>query len=100
MAMRSAWQTPVATLFEELRTSEGGLTTAEARRRLGEVGPNEPARRRRGAGIAQLLTFLANPLVVILVIASLVSALLGDVINASLIVLMVMLSKSECGRSG
>ncbi len=75
-----------------MRASERGLTSEEARRRLAEVGPNEPARRRRGAGIAQLLPLLANPLVIILLIASLVSAILGDAVNASIIVLMVVLS--------
>jgi Mg2+-importing ATPase len=83
---------PVAQLSKELGGSAQGLTGAEARRRLAEVGPNEPARRRRGAGIAQLLVFLSNPLVIILLIASLASAILGDVVNASIIALMVVLS--------
>src|SRR5262249_48077165 len=64
----------------------------EARRRGLECGPNEPARPRRGVGIAQFLHFLANPLVIILLLASVVSAGLGEGVNAALIVLMVALS--------
>jgi Mg2+-importing ATPase len=79
-------------LFEQLHTSSEGLTSTEARRRLSEVGPNEPAPPRRSAGLVQLFLLLANPLVIILLIASLVSVLLGDVVNASIIVLMVGLS--------
>jgi Mg2+-importing ATPase len=69
-----------------------GLTSAEARRRLAEVGPNEATGRRRGAALREFLGLLANPLVVILLLASGVSALLGDRLNASIIALMVLLS--------
>ena len=70
----------------------GGLTSDEARRRLATGGPNEPARRRRGAALAELLGFLFNPLVGILLVASLVSAIVGDGVNAAIIVVMVALS--------
>src|SRR5229473_3252848 len=83
---------PIDSLLEELRASRRGLTTAEARRRLGEVGPNEPARAPRTAGLVQILLLLANPLVIILLIASAASAILGERVNASIIVLMVALS--------
>ncbi len=69
-----------------------GLTSAEARRRLAESGPNDPAPARRAGILSQLLSFFANPLVVILLIASAVSATLGDLINATLISLMVLFS--------
>ncbi len=46
----------------------------------------------RGTAIGRLTSFFANPLVVILLIASLVSATLGDVVNASIIVVIVALS--------
>ena len=83
---------PVDALLAELHASRGGLTPDEARRRLGEVGPNEPARAPRTAGLVQILLLLANPLVIILLIASAASALLGERVNASIIVLMVALS--------
>ena len=79
-------------LLAELQASRGGLTSEDARRRLGEVGPNEPARAPRTAGLVQILLLLANPLVIILLIASAASAILGERVNASIIVLMVALS--------
>ncbi len=81
-----------ADLLAQLQTSERGLTTQEAERRLSQVGPNEPAFAHRTAGFAQLLLFLANPLVIILLIASLISALLGEQLNAAIIATMVLLS--------
>lgn len=83
---------PLQTVMERLRASPKGLATEDVRQRFADVGPNEPARRRRGAVLRELLYFLANPLVVILLIASLVSAILGEPINASIIALMVVLS--------
>src|SRR5437764_14667192 len=68
-------------LYEQLQTSEAGLTSAEARKRLGQFGPNAPTAVRRTSALRQLLTFVANPLVVILLIASIVSATLGEVVN-------------------
>jgi P-type Mg2+ transporter len=79
-------------LYKQLQTSEAGLTTAEARKRLSQSGPNDPTAVRRTSTLQQLLTFVANPLVVILLIASIVSATLGEVVNASIIILMVLLS--------
>jgi magnesium-transporting ATPase (P-type) len=73
---------PLPALYAHLRASAGGLTSGEARRRLAEVGWNEPAGHRRDAALAELLGLLANPLVVILVLASRVPAALGDAVNA------------------
>src|SRR6185503_7004667 len=83
---------PIDALLTKLHASRAGLTAGEARQRLGEVGPNEPARAPRTAGLVQILLLLANPLVVTLLIASAASAILGEPVNASIIVLMVALS--------
>ncbi|HXJ78705.1 MAG TPA: magnesium-translocating P-type ATPase [Candidatus Methylomirabilis sp.] len=83
---------PIDALLAEFHASRGGLTTDEARRRFGEVGPNEPARAPRTAGLVPILLLMANPLVIILLIASAASAILGERVNASIIVLIVALS--------
>src|SRR2546430_4009898 len=83
---------PVDALLAELHASRGGLTADEARRRLSEIGPNEPARAPRTAGLVQILLLLANPLVIILLIARAAPAILGEPGHASIIVLLVALS--------
>ncbi len=85
-------QATVATLFEQLESSERGLTTQEARQRLERYGSNETTSVRRVAGIRQFFLALTNPLMIILLIASAASAVLGQVINASIIFAMVLLS--------
>ncbi len=89
-------QTPQANdlsaLLEKLQATESGLSTEEAQRRLVQYGANEPAPARRFATIQQFLSFLLNPLVIILLVASLISAILGEQLNAAIIALLVMLS--------
>ncbi len=69
-----------------------GLTTAAAQAALRTYGPNEPAPPRRFGLIIQLLPQLINPLVLILLGASVVAATLGEVVNAVIIIVMVTLS--------
>src|SRR5690348_12021112 len=78
-------------MLAHLRTSEQGLSSQEALRRLITTGPNEPVTVQLTAAIFQLLRLFLNPLVIILLLASLVSASLGDSINATIIVIMVLL---------
>jgi P-type Mg2+ transporter len=83
---------PLAQLYDQLHTSERGLTQEEAQQRLLEGGPNEPVVHHRGYGMRHMLAFATNPLVVILLLASVVSGILHDVTNAVIIALMVLLS--------
>jgi Mg2+-importing ATPase len=69
-----------------------GLSQAEAKQRFAQFGPNEPSAARRTAPLLQLLSLLTNPLAIILLVASVIAAALGEIINASIIVTMVLLS--------
>ena len=68
-----------------------GLTTEEAARRLSAYGPNEPVARQRLSALSQLLRLFANPLVIILLVASLISFALGQGVDAGIIISMVLL---------
>lgn len=78
--------------FHQLQSSPKGLTGEQAQRRLAEVGPNDPTPKKQISLLVQVLSFFNNPLVIILLIASVISAALGDIINASIIAIMVLLS--------
>jgi len=71
-----------------------GLTSAEAARRLAEYGPNEPAPVWRLSLVVQFFHLFANPLVVILLVASAIAASLGQQVDAGIIVTIVALSVS------
>ncbi|HKN12671.1 MAG TPA: magnesium-translocating P-type ATPase [Candidatus Binatus sp.] len=72
--------------------SEIGLSGAEAERRFAEFGPNEPVPAKIAGPLFQFLRFCANPLVLILLIASAISTFLGQVVDAIIIAMMVVLS--------
>ena len=68
-----------------------GLTSSEAAGRLAQFGPNDPAPARGRSGVVQLLALFLNPLVIILLIAALASAFLGEIVDAGIIVTIVLL---------
>jgi Mg2+-importing ATPase len=68
-----------------------GLAETEAAARLAEVGPNETGNGKRSP-LAQLLPLLGNPLALVLLVASGLSALLGERLDAALIASMVVFS--------
>jgi len=68
-----------------------GLTSAEAGQRLTEYGPNEPVSVRRLSALVELGRLFANPLVIILVVASTISASLGQQTDAAIIITIVVL---------
>jgi Mg2+-importing ATPase len=68
------------------------LSSGEAARRLKEIGPNVAEAPRRLDSLRELGRYVANPLVLVLLLTSVVSATLGQVLNSALVALMVTLS--------
>ena len=79
-------------LLAGLGTNAGGLTSAEARTRMGRYGPNDISHARRRPVILQYLAHFRNLLVIILIIAALVSASVGEITSAAIIVVIVIAS--------
>ena len=69
-----------------------GLASQEAEARLGQFGPNDPARPKNHSAVFDFLRLFLNPLVLILLIAALVSAFLGEAADAAIIAVIVLLS--------
>jgi magnesium-transporting ATPase (P-type) len=59
-----------------------GLTSADAADRLRRWGPNELAAARRFQAARQIAGWLASPLIIILLLASVASAVLGQVVSS------------------
>jgi Mg2+-importing ATPase len=71
-----------------------GLSSEEAARRLNQYGPNDPAPVKRGSAVVELLVLFVNPLIIILLVASAVSFVLGNSTDAVIILVMVLLGIS------
>lgn len=88
------WQLPVAALLEQVATSPDGLSSAVAASRLAQFGPNLIHGERKRALILQFLTKFRNPLVIILLTASALSAFTGDTVSFFIIGTIVIISVS------
>lgn len=86
------WDRPLPDLLEALQATPAGLTSEEASRRLRLHGPNSLVRESRFAALFSLLRLFANPLVIILLVASTISLVLGDPVGGMIIILIVLLS--------
>src|SRR3954451_4963525 len=82
--LAAAAEVPAAEVLRALRSQPDGLSTAEAKRRLAEVGSN--ALRSHGARVLPVLAKqLRNPLLLLLVGAALTSAFVGERTDALII---------------
>ena len=86
------FQTTAADALHLLGTTDGGLTAAEATARLAQYGPNELVERSGRSPWSILLEQFTNILTLLLIAASLVSAFLGDWIEAVVILIIVILN--------
>ena len=68
-----------------------GLSSEAVRRLLKQYGPNEPAPACQYSLILGLLRLFVNPLAIILLIAAGSSMILGQIVDATIIIVMVVL---------
>ena len=90
------WSQPLDRLLTSLNSSAAGLSSAEAARRLQQVGPNTLKAGRQVTALGLLLNQFKSPLVLILVFAVIVSAFAQEWIDAT-IILVIILSSSLLG---
>jgi Mg2+-importing ATPase len=78
-------------VVRQLETTVSGLTAEEAARRLEVEGPNEIATHKEPSWPIRFAHTLRNPLVILLAVLALTSALTGDMRAAVVMVLMIFL---------
>ena len=87
------WARPVTELLTTLKATAAGLTTAEAQQRLDVYGPNRwDTGRRRHTLARELAGQFTQPIVLILIAATVLSFALGDHLDALIILAIVALS--------
>ena len=86
------WLRPPAELLRDVGANAPGLSTAEARGQRKRYGPNQFRDRPERPVLIQFLRRFRNPLVLILIAASIVAALTGEGASFVIIVVIVILS--------
>ncbi len=92
LAPEDIWQEPADRLLARLETTRAGLATTEVQSRLAAYGPNDAATVKRSPLWLQFLARFRNPLVIILLVASALSAATGDVASFFIVVTIVTMS--------
>jgi Ca2+-transporting ATPase len=88
-----AWYALSATeVLDHLKVRENGLTSAEAAERLAQYGPNQLAEAPRPGFLKTLWDQINSFVIWLLIIASVVSALLGDYVESAAILAIVILN--------
>jgi Ca2+-transporting ATPase len=79
-------------IFKELKTSRLGLSTKEAKKRLQRLGENELKDNHHLSALKVFLNQFASPLIWILLIALIISSILGEITNSLIIFAIVMIN--------
>jgi Ca2+-transporting ATPase len=86
-----AWHsTETEETLRVLNTTEKGLSTEEAKKRLIEYGPNELQKEKRASPIKMFLEQFTDILIIILLIATALSIALGEIVDATVILAIVL----------
>ncbi len=86
------WQQNLTELLKSYEATSAGLTSREAAQRLLRYGANVFHPKRKHLWLLQFLAKFSNPLVIILLVASAISALTDDVASFIIISLIVLVS--------
>lgn len=86
------WAESAESLLRSLGSTPRGLSTAEAAERRARFGPNAIAARRQRPLIVEVLLRFQNPLVLLLLAASVLSAVTGDIASFAIITTVVAMS--------
>lgn len=86
------WCIPAAEMLRHLGTTQEGLSSEEARQRLARYGSNPLKPQKRSNVLTLLLAQFKSPLVLILLFATGLSFFLHDPVNASIILIIVLVS--------
>ena len=86
------WEMSTSQVLLRLKSRRNGLSAAEARKRLLLGGKNEIKAQGQRTALSIFLAQFRNPLIIILLVASLLSGFLGDIISTIIIFLIILIS--------
>lgn len=86
----SYWSIPTEKVMLSLQTDIAGLSKEEARKRLKEYGENTIKKQKKATKIILFLSQLKNPIMLILIFATIVSASTGDLTDAAIILAIIL----------
>jgi len=92
MYAQKYWSMSISNVLDQLDSSERGLNKKEVSERLLRYGTNEISKRKVRTGLLIFLSQFKNPLVIILIGASVAAAFLGELTDAVIIMIIVAIN--------
>jgi Mg2+-importing ATPase len=86
------WSISGTELINTLQTAAGGLTTNEAKQRLTKYGANRLKPQKRSDSLTLLIAQFKSPIILILLFATVLSLFLHNIVDASIILAIVLIS--------
>jgi Mg2+-importing ATPase len=86
------WNLPSVKLLKNLGTTAAGLSHQEAANRLKTYGHNDIERQSRRGSLIIFLSQYKNPLILLLIIVSIISFIMGDHLGSGIILVMVVVN--------
>jgi len=83
---------PIADVLARLGSSSSGLTLEQVEKHLEVYGHNEVAKKKKRAATVRFLLNFKNPLVIILLFAGVISGLTEELLNSTIIFVIVLMS--------
>jgi Mg2+-importing ATPase len=92
MSAQKYWSISSSDVLDQFQSSEKGLTRSQVNERLIRYGTNEISKRKVRTGLFIFLSQFKNPLVIILIGASIVAGFLGELTDATIIIVIVAIN--------
>ena len=86
------WSIPANELFANLKGSLNGLSTGEAKKKLADYGANRLKPQKRSDAFTLLIGQFKSPIILILLVATCLSFFLRNFVDASIILVIVLIS--------
>ncbi|MBP3284639.1 MAG: cation-translocating P-type ATPase [Clostridia bacterium] len=91
----------ISEVLEEKKSSENGLSTEEAEKRLGEFGPNKLKEGKKVTLLERFLGELSDPMIIILIVAAVISGITsfysGESFADTIIIMIVVIINAVLG---
>jgi len=92
MSAQKYWSISSSDVLDQFQSSEKGLNRSQVNERLIRYGTNEIGKRKVRTGLFIFLSQFKNPLVIILIGASIVAGFLGELTDATIIIVIVAIN--------
>ncbi len=89
---KNLWQIPITEVYKTLDTDQKGLSSETAQKLLDKFGQNKIKKEKSSSAFEIFLNQFKSPLILLLIFATIIAYFIGDIIEASIILTILLLN--------